>query len=133
MYQNAFPHVIVPPFFRIELRSLGKIAEGEELTVAYVDFLNLSEERQRLLKTQYFFDCQCEHCKNRAKDDLKLAGREVDGLKVCAFADVWSFCWVRIDAFSPDMADKRSTRSRATEAISGKDNALNIQHFSSAC
>lgn len=68
---------------RIELRSLGKIAEGEELTVSYVDFMNLSEERQRLLKTQYFFDCTCEHCKNRTKDDLKMAGKEVDGVKVC--------------------------------------------------
>ncbi|XP_071750927.1 histone-lysine N-methyltransferase SMYD1b isoform X1 [Centroberyx gerrardi] len=66
---------------RIELRSLGKIEEGEELTVSYVDFLNLSEDRQRLLKTQYFFDCTCEHCKNRIKDDLKMAGREVEGVK----------------------------------------------------
>ncbi|GLD54149.1 histone-lysine N-methyltransferase SMYD1-like isoform X1 [Lates japonicus] len=66
---------------RIELRSLGKIAEGEELTVAYVDYLNLSEERRRLLKTQYFFDCTCEHCKNGTKDDLKLGGREVEGVK----------------------------------------------------
>lgn len=71
-------------FLRIELRSLGKIAEGEELTVAYVDFLNLSEERQRLLKAQYFFDCTCEYCKNRIKDDLKMGGKEVDGVKVCA-------------------------------------------------
>lgn len=72
------------PFFflRIELRSLGKIEEGEELTVSYVDFLNLSEERRRLLKSQYFFDCTCEHCKNHIKDDLKLAGKEVDGVKV---------------------------------------------------
>lgn len=115
------------PFIRIELRSLGKIAEGEELTVAYVDFLNLSEERRRLLKTQYFFDCQCEHCKNRTKDDLKLAGREVDGLKVCAFVDVCRFCWVGIAAFSPDRVDKRNTRSRASVAISGKDSALNIR------
>ncbi|XP_056275887.1 histone-lysine N-methyltransferase SMYD1b isoform X1 [Pseudoliparis swirei] len=66
---------------RIELRSLGKIEEGEELTVSYVDFLNLSEERRRLLKSQYFFDCTCEHCKNHIKDDLKLAGKEVDGVK----------------------------------------------------
>ncbi|XP_056137976.1 histone-lysine N-methyltransferase SMYD1b isoform X1 [Lampris incognitus] len=66
---------------RIELRALGKIAEGEELTIAYVDFLNLSEERQRLLKTQYFFDCTCEHCKHRIKDDIKLAGREEGGVK----------------------------------------------------
>ncbi|XP_077417901.1 histone-lysine N-methyltransferase SMYD1b isoform X1 [Vanacampus margaritifer] len=66
---------------RIELRSLGKIAEGEELTVSYVDFLNVSEERQRLLKTQYFFDCTCHHCKERIKDDLKMGGREQDGVK----------------------------------------------------
>lgn len=74
---------------RIELRSLGKISEGEELTVAYVDFLNLSEERQRLLKTQYFFDCTCEHCKNHIKDELKLAGREVEGVKVGGLFLTW--------------------------------------------
>lgn len=72
-------------FPRIELRSLGKIEEGEELTVSYVDYLNLSEERQRLLKTQYFFDCTCEHCRDKINDDLKLAGREVDGVKVCLY------------------------------------------------
>ncbi|XP_074493553.1 histone-lysine N-methyltransferase SMYD1b isoform X2 [Sebastes fasciatus] len=66
---------------RIELRSLGKIEEGDELTVSYVDYMNLSEERRRQLKTQYFFDCTCEHCKNHIKDDLKLAGCEVDGVK----------------------------------------------------
>lgn len=82
------------PFSRIELRSLGKIAEGEELTVSYVDYLNLSEERRRLLKTQYFFDCQCEHCRNGTKDDLKLGGKEVDGVKVCDFLPV-SLCLVR--------------------------------------
>lgn len=75
-------HLTVFLSVRIELRSLGKISEGEELTLAYVDFLNLSEERQRLLKTQYFFECTCEHCKNCIKDDLKLAGRELDGVKV---------------------------------------------------
>lgn len=89
---HVFPHIClhltVFLFLRIELRSLGKIAEGEELTVSYVDFLNLSEERQRLLKTQYFFDCTCEHCKNHIKDDLKLAGREVDGVKVCVIVHV---------------------------------------------
>ncbi|XP_019744942.1 histone-lysine N-methyltransferase SMYD1b isoform X1 [Hippocampus comes] len=66
---------------RIELRSLGKIAEGEELTVSYVDFINVSAERQRLLKTQYFFDCTCHHCKERIKDDLKMGGREEDNVK----------------------------------------------------
>lgn len=74
---------------RIELRSLGKIAEGEELTVSYVDYINLSKERRRMLKTQYFFDCTCEHCTNYIKDDLKMAGREVDGVKVCAFVNIF--------------------------------------------
>lgn len=79
-------------FHRIELRSLGKIKEGEELTVAYVDYLNLSEERKKLLKTQYFFDCTCEHCTNHIKDDLKMGGKEVEGVKVrcCYSTDIFS-------------------------------------------
>ncbi|XP_028829485.1 histone-lysine N-methyltransferase SMYD1a [Denticeps clupeoides] len=66
---------------RIELRSLGTIAEGEELTVSYVDFLNLSKERQRLLKQQYYFDCKCEHCSTGIKDDLMMAVQDEDGKK----------------------------------------------------
>uniref|UniRef100_A0A8C9T621 [histone H3]-lysine(4) N-trimethyltransferase n=1 Tax=Scleropages formosus TaxID=113540 RepID=A0A8C9T621_SCLFO len=66
---------------RIELRALGKISVGEELMVAYVDFLNVSSERKRLLKQQYFFDCTCKHCTEHIKDDLMLAGKEVDGKK----------------------------------------------------
>ncbi|NWS90431.1 SMYD1 methyltransferase, partial [Toxostoma redivivum] len=58
---------------RIELRALSKISAGDELTVSYVDFLNLSEERRKQLKRQYYFDCTCEHCKKQLKDDLMLA------------------------------------------------------------
>ncbi|XP_030640835.1 histone-lysine N-methyltransferase SMYD1b isoform X2 [Chanos chanos] len=67
---------------RVELRALGKISPGEELTVSYVDYLNVSDERKRLLKQQYFFDCTCEHCTNKTKDDLKMAGQVVDGVEV---------------------------------------------------
>ncbi|XP_055017723.1 histone-lysine N-methyltransferase SMYD1b isoform X3 [Boleophthalmus pectinirostris] len=84
---------------RIELRALGKIAEGEELTVAYVDYINLSEERKRLLKVQYFFDCTCEHCTNHTKDDIKLGGREVDGVKVV------KICRETIEKTEPILAD----------------------------
>uniref|UniRef100_A0A4W4F6Q6 [histone H3]-lysine(4) N-trimethyltransferase n=1 Tax=Electrophorus electricus TaxID=8005 RepID=A0A4W4F6Q6_ELEEL len=65
---------------RIELRALGKISAGEELTVSYVDYLNLSEDRKQMLKQQYFFDCTCEHCTKKTKDDLKMAGAVVDGV-----------------------------------------------------
>ncbi|XP_077334113.1 histone-lysine N-methyltransferase SMYD1 isoform X1 [Lithobates pipiens] len=58
---------------RIELRALGKINKGEELNVSYVDFLNLSEDRKKQLKKQYYFDCTCEHCTKKTKDELLLA------------------------------------------------------------
>uniref|UniRef100_A0A8D0THJ6 [histone H3]-lysine(4) N-trimethyltransferase n=1 Tax=Sus scrofa TaxID=9823 RepID=A0A8D0THJ6_PIG len=61
---------------RIELRALGKISEGEELTVSYIDFLNFSEERKKQLKKQYYFDCTCEHCQKGLKDDLFLGVKD---------------------------------------------------------
>lgn len=67
---------------RIELRALGKIPEGEELTVSYVDFLNLSADRQKKLKERFYFDCTCEHCSQHIKDDLMMAAAEGEGSKV---------------------------------------------------
>ncbi|XP_072310202.1 histone-lysine N-methyltransferase SMYD1a [Eucyclogobius newberryi] len=61
---------------RIELRALGKISAGQELTVSYVDFLNLSADRQKKLKDMHFFDCTCEHCTQHIKDDLMMAAAE---------------------------------------------------------
>ncbi|XP_035628147.1 histone-lysine N-methyltransferase Smyd1-like isoform X1 [Oncorhynchus keta] len=66
---------------RIELRALSKIAENEELTVGYVDFLNVSTDRQRALKHQYHFDCTCKSCSEHLKDDLKMAAKETNGNK----------------------------------------------------
>lgn len=74
--------VLSPSCPRIELRTLGKVAEGEELTVAYVDFLSLSGDRQRALKQQYHFDCTCQHCSQHIKDDLMMAAEESNGNKV---------------------------------------------------
>lgn len=82
MLQRDLEQIFFICLLRIELRALGKISEGEELTVSYVDYLNVSEDRRRLLKQQYYFDCTCEHCTNKTKDDLKMAGAEVDGVKV---------------------------------------------------
>uniref|UniRef100_A0A3B1IUM4 [histone H3]-lysine(4) N-trimethyltransferase n=1 Tax=Astyanax mexicanus TaxID=7994 RepID=A0A3B1IUM4_ASTMX len=69
---------------RIELRALGNISEGEELTVSYVDFLNVSKDRQQQLKRQYYFDCNCEYCAGGVKDDLMTAVKEKDGKKPSA-------------------------------------------------
>ncbi|XP_071322418.1 histone-lysine N-methyltransferase SMYD1a [Trachinotus anak] len=62
---------------RIELRALEKIPEGEELTVSYVDFLNLSADRQKKLKEHFHFDCTCNHCSQHIKDDLMMAAAEI--------------------------------------------------------
>ncbi|KAF3702398.1 Histone-lysine N-methyltransferase SMYD1 [Channa argus] len=61
---------------RIELRTLQKIPEGEELTVSYVDFLNLSADRKKKLREQFLFDCACEHCSHHIKDELMMAVAE---------------------------------------------------------
>lgn len=61
---------------RIELRAMQKIAEGEELTVSYVDFLNLSADRQKKLKEHFYFECTCEHCSKHVKDDLMMAAAD---------------------------------------------------------
>ncbi|XP_068430252.1 histone-lysine N-methyltransferase SMYD1a [Clinocottus analis] len=59
---------------RVELRAVAKISEGEELTISYVDFLNLSADRQKKLKERFHFLCSCQHCSQRIKDDLMAAG-----------------------------------------------------------
>ncbi|RVE65400.1 hypothetical protein OJAV_G00116130 [Oryzias javanicus] len=61
---------------RIEVRALGKISEGEELTISYVDFLQLSADRQKQLKEQYHFECSCRHCSQHISDDLMTAAAE---------------------------------------------------------
>ncbi|XP_069043681.1 histone-lysine N-methyltransferase Smyd1 isoform X2 [Lepisosteus oculatus] len=66
---------------KIELRALGKISPGEELTVSYVDFLSVGADRRRQLRQQYFFECSCEHCAKGIKDDLMMAVKEEEGKK----------------------------------------------------
>ncbi|XP_059819411.1 histone-lysine N-methyltransferase SMYD1b isoform X1 [Hypanus sabinus] len=66
---------------RIELRANQQIKAGEEMTVSYVDFLNLSADRRKMLKKHYYFDCSCEHCQKGIKDDLMQGVKDVDGKK----------------------------------------------------
>ncbi|KAL6097244.1 uncharacterized protein ACO6RY_06379 [Pungitius sinensis] len=69
---------------RIELRAVGPISEGEELTVSYVDFLNLSTDRQKKLQERFHFQCSCEQCSEHAKDHLMMAAAEREGNKPSA-------------------------------------------------
>ncbi|XP_072112811.1 histone-lysine N-methyltransferase SMYD1b isoform X2 [Mobula birostris] len=66
---------------KIELRAIQQIKDGEEMTVSYVDFLNLSADRRKMLKQHYYFDCTCEHCQKGIKDDLMQGVKDEDGKK----------------------------------------------------
>ncbi|KAJ3045762.1 hypothetical protein HDV00_007888 [Rhizophlyctis rosea] len=58
------------------VRTLRPVAEGEELTVSYVDLYAGREERRgKLLETKNFW-CECERCVEDSERD-----REVDGVK----------------------------------------------------
>ncbi|XP_041825489.1 histone-lysine N-methyltransferase SMYD1a [Melanotaenia boesemani] len=67
---------------RIELRALGEMGEGAELTVSYVDFLNLSADRQKQLRDHFHFECSCKHCSEHIGDGLMSAAAE--GCKLSA-------------------------------------------------
>lgn len=91
---------------RVEVRALENIPEGTELTVSYVDFLNLSSDRQAALQKIYHFTCSCQHCADRTKDDLM--GAALDTAKA-----------PEVTAFSKDSLDKM-------EAFRSKGNFLEV-------
>lgn len=62
------------------VRSACTIRKGEEVTDNYGHFFQIKprDERQNVLKTQYFFDCECVACKNDwpTFHDLRAAGKK---------------------------------------------------------
>ncbi|KAM3600542.1 uncharacterized protein V6R79_024945 [Siganus canaliculatus] len=115
---------------RIELRAIRKIPEGEELTVSYVDFLNLSAVRQKTLKERFFFDCTCEHCSQHLKDDLMAAAADsqpsADKVKeVSAFSKV---CLEKIEVSRLDK-DYDEVVKLCRECLAKQENVLADTHL----
>ncbi|KAJ2537458.1 hypothetical protein EV175_006718, partial [Coemansia sp. RSA 1933] len=57
------------------VRALHELAEGEEITLAYVDGMHPRSVRRRTLAEVYFFDCTCTRCEGsseRGKIDAML-------------------------------------------------------------
>jgi len=46
----------------ITIQALRDIPEGEEITITYCDLSLNKKDRQKYLKHNYFFDCQCLRC-----------------------------------------------------------------------
>ncbi|XP_019382259.1 PREDICTED: histone-lysine N-methyltransferase SMYD3 [Gavialis gangeticus] len=68
--------VIVFEGYQLLLRSVREIQIGEELTISYIESLMPSNERQKQLKRQYCFECDCLQCQTQNKDADMLAGEE---------------------------------------------------------
>ncbi|KAK7913349.1 hypothetical protein WMY93_013560 [Mugilogobius chulae] len=61
---------------KLQLRAVKEIKLGDELTVSYIDSLELTEDRQKQLEEQYHFTCTCQRCNSRDKDVLTVSGEE---------------------------------------------------------
>ncbi|KAM6979847.1 histone-lysine N-methyltransferase SMYD3 [Aplochiton taeniatus] len=58
------------------LRATRDIQPSEELTISYIGCLAPTNQRQKQLKDQYHFLCQCHRCSTEDMDGLMLSGEE---------------------------------------------------------
>uniref|UniRef100_A0A8C9FXB7 [histone H3]-lysine(4) N-trimethyltransferase n=1 Tax=Pavo cristatus TaxID=9049 RepID=A0A8C9FXB7_PAVCR len=59
--------VIIFEGYQLLLRSVREIQIGEELTISYIESLMPTSERQKQLKRQYCFECDCCLCQDQEK------------------------------------------------------------------
>ncbi|KAK3389449.1 hypothetical protein B0H63DRAFT_492388 [Podospora didyma] len=57
---------------QLRVRSLRKIAAGDELSICYVDPTIDVEMRREVLKHEHFFDCNCTRCKFEENEHKSL-------------------------------------------------------------
>ncbi|KAJ0002217.1 hypothetical protein NQD34_002013 [Periophthalmus magnuspinnatus] len=61
---------------KLHLRAVKDIKSSDELTVSYIDSLELVDVRRKQLEEQYHFTCTCHRCNSRDKDVIMLSGEE---------------------------------------------------------
>ena len=62
----------------VTIRALRELAEGEEITISYVDRSLGYEERRKTLETHYGFECRCNRCVAEQRQELKARMKERD-------------------------------------------------------
>ncbi len=51
------------------LKAIEDVPDFDKIFISYTNILAPTEERKRALKSQYYFDCQCEKCSNAEESD----------------------------------------------------------------
>jgi hypothetical protein len=60
----------------VTVRALRDIAEGEEVTISYVDARKSVDERRKTLALHYGFECKCARCVDENHAELKARAKE---------------------------------------------------------
>jgi len=58
---------------KLYLRALRRISKDEEIFVSYTDQLTYKAERQKVLKGQFNFECNCKECQTDVREKLFTA------------------------------------------------------------
>ena len=61
---------------KVTVSALRDIAEGEEVTISYIDATADVDERRKVLATHYGFECRCARCVAEQRKELKQRMKE---------------------------------------------------------
>ena len=65
--------------FLINFRQNRRLDFARDVRISYIDNLEPTAERRKLLKEQYFFDCLCVKCEKEVTfEDVE---KDIDGLR----------------------------------------------------
>lgn len=77
MNHSCFPNVIVTyKGTMAEIRAVQDMSTGSEVLISYIDLLYPTQDRNERLREHYFFSCDCQDCKTKAGDKVKLKVRK---------------------------------------------------------
>lgn len=105
----------------IEVRVMRALAEGEEVTISYVDLAQPPKERRAELLGRYCFECACSACVQPPEQEefkARVTGDCEAALKACKQAD--SKGW-------RSQADQMAAWVRAVEACEAVYHPLNVE------
>jgi len=91
----------------LAIHAVRHIEPGEEVCISYIDALENRQTRGEKLKTQYYFDCECECCEEDHPTEILKTARLTDEIK--------DHSYDYITRFSLDIL-KRIKKSKETQS-----------------